>query len=100
MVEGQVRRDGPSLRLEHDGCLPRSDPPQQLELLVGERAAGRVVPELETLTMDLADAVRQLKPDVARQGVRPEGGGVDVEDGSPFGGDSGVPPQPRELVSA
>jgi hypothetical protein len=37
--------------------------------------------------MDLADAVRQLKPDVAWEGVRLEGGGVDVEDGSPFVGE-------------
>jgi hypothetical protein len=42
--------------------------------------------------MDLADAVRQLKPDVTWKGVRPEGGRVDVEDGSPFAGDPVVLP--------
>jgi integrase len=73
MVEGQVRRDGPSFRLRHDGRVRRRDPPQQVKLLIGQGAAGRVVPELETLTVDLADALRQLKPDVAWQGVRLEG---------------------------
>jgi hypothetical protein len=42
--------------------------------------------------MDLADAVRQLKPDVTWKGVRPEGGRVDIEDGSPFAGDPVVLP--------
>jgi hypothetical protein len=68
MVKGEVRGGSPSLGLEHDGCVGCGDPPQQLELLVGQRAAGRIVPELETLTVDLADAVRQLKPDVAWKG--------------------------------
>jgi hypothetical protein len=62
MVEGEVRGDGRSLGLKHDGYLRRSDPPRQLKVLAGQRAAGRVVPELETLTMDLADAIRQSKP--------------------------------------
>jgi hypothetical protein len=44
--------------LEHDGRRRRGDPPQQVKLLVGQRAAGRIVPELEALAMDFADAVR------------------------------------------
>jgi hypothetical protein len=40
--------------------------------------------------MDLADALRQLKPDVARKGVGPEGRGVSVEDRSPFVWDPGM----------
>ena len=82
MVKGEVRRSSPSFRLEHHRRLCRSDAPQQLQLLVGERAAGRVVPELEALSMDLADAVRQ-EPDVAWKGVRSEGRWVNVEAGMP-----------------
>jgi hypothetical protein len=69
-ARGAVRS---SLCLEHDRRIRHRDSPKQLELLVGQRAAGRVVPELEALAVDFADAVRQLKPDVAWQGVRPEG---------------------------
>jgi hypothetical protein len=42
--------------------------------------------------MDLADAVRQLKPDVAWKGVRLEGGRMNVEDGGPLAWDPGVLP--------
>jgi hypothetical protein len=49
--------------------------------------------------MDCANAVRQLEPDVAWKGVRSEGGGMDVEDGSPFGGDSRMLPSAARLTS-
>jgi hypothetical protein len=92
MIECQVRRDGPAFRLEHHRCLRRGDLPQQLELLVSQRAPGRIVAELEALPMDLADPVRQLKPRVAWKGVRLEGRGMSIEDRRPLLWDPGVLP--------
>ena len=94
MVKREVRRDSPSFRLEHDGRTRCRNPPQQVKLLVGQRAARRVVPELETLAVDFADAGRQLKPDLAWKGVRPEGVRVSVEDRCP------LPRDPRVLPPA
>ena len=56
MIELQVRRYSPTFCLEHDWRVRRRNPSQELELLVGQRAARWVVPELETLAVDLADA--------------------------------------------
>ena len=47
--------------------------------------------------MDLANAVRQLKPDVAWKSVRLEGGWMNVEDGGPLAGIPGCRPRPRAL---
>ena len=49
--------------------------------------------------MDCEDAVGQLKPDVAWQGVRLEGDRVNVEDGGPFCGDSGVLPSAASFAN-
>jgi hypothetical protein len=99
MIESQVCRDGSSFRLEHHGCLSRSDPPQQLKFLVREPAAGRVVPELKTLAVHFADAVRQLKPGVAWKGVRLESCGMNVEDRSPLAWDPRVLPSAARLTN-
>ena len=40
------------------------NPTQQRQLLVGQRTAGQLVPELEELAMDFADAIGKLKPAV------------------------------------
>jgi hypothetical protein len=42
MVKGEVRWNGPSFGLEHDRRVCRRDSPQQVEFLVGERAAAVV----------------------------------------------------------
>ena len=47
--------------------------------------------------MDFADAVGELKPDVAWKGVRPQGVRVRVEDRGPLTGDSRVLPPDSAL---
>jgi hypothetical protein len=90
MVEGKVRGHGAAFRLEHDGRLRRGDLPQQAELLVSQRTAGRVVPELKVPAAHFTDAVRVLEPDVAGKGVRADGSWVNVEDRHTFAGDPWV----------
>jgi hypothetical protein len=59
-----VRRDGPPFGLKHDGRGRGGDFPQQVELLVRQRAAGRVVPELKVPAAHFTDAIRELEPGV------------------------------------
>jgi hypothetical protein len=47
MIKGEIRGDGPSLGLEHEGRVRRRDPPQQVQLLIGQRTAGLVVPKTQ-----------------------------------------------------
>ncbi len=66
MIKRQVGRHRASLGLEHDGLIGRGDLPEERKLLVGERAAGWLVPELEEAAVDFADATGELEPAVIR----------------------------------
>ena len=90
VVKGDVRRDRLTFRLEHDGRLCRGDPPQQPELLIGQRAAGRIIPELKAPAADFTDSIGEPEPGPPRQGIRPDGGRMYVEDRHPFARDTGV----------
>jgi hypothetical protein len=84
VVEGKVCWDGPPFGLKQDGRVCGGDPPQQVELLVRQRAAGRVVPELEVSAAHFTDAIRELEPDVPGERIGLEGGRVDIEDRRPL----------------
>jgi hypothetical protein len=71
--------------------LASGDPPQQVELLVRQRAAGRVIPEFEVPAAHFTDAVRELQPDISGERIGLEGSRVDVEDRGP------LPREPRVL---
>jgi hypothetical protein len=79
-------------RLEHHGLIRGRDAPEQRQRLIRQRAAGRVIPKLQELPMDLADAIGDLQPVLTGDAVWPECGGMHVEDRRPPARDAGFHP--------
>ena len=84
MVERVVRGQDLGLGLEHDRLIGFGDPSQKRQLLVGEAHPRRVVPELEPVTSDWADAIGKLEPAIAGERVGAELGRVHIENRAPL----------------
>jgi hypothetical protein len=84
MIEGAVSGHRHILSLEQHRLSSRRDAPKQSQILVSQRAAGRIVPELQEPAVHFTDAIGELEPGIAGEAIGPVGRRVHVKDIAPL----------------
>jgi hypothetical protein len=92
MIEGTMGGDGVARCLEEHRLASGSDPPEEAQLLVGQRATWGIVPELEEPAVDLANAIGELHPGIPGQALWSMSARMHIQNIAPLMASDGQPP--------